>query len=150
MAKKVTSKKTRKINFARKNKRPLIVLVAALFVATGIAAAMQAYAYPDSVRICYSNDSTSIHYIELNRTDSGWRTLLYRGGCASIWNKDGQARVYLPYRSGLDVSAENIKSYRKKADGGSYGPCYATGTNSNPFNVGRVYYKVYKRANCAT
>jgi hypothetical protein len=152
MAKKAIAKETKKINFASQNKKPLLVLVATLFIAIGVAAALQVQARPAYVKVCYSEDSTSTQPIEARITSTvKWWDSLDIGECGSVKNSSTEARVWIPYMNdeGKPDSNLNLKSYQVKKDGGSYGPCHAAGVTSNPPDVAKAYYKTYKKADCA-
>jgi hypothetical protein len=153
MPKNTVSKKTKKISFASQNKKPLLVLVAVLFIAIGIVAVVQSHAASSSISICNSSDSYSrtkiSPYVTPYPTD---KSSIDRGQCSSKSNGSGQARVRVPLVKD-DNNGYNLKSYRIKPNGGSYGPCHNVDvtngyTTSNPEDVSLIYYKTYQHQDC--
>jgi hypothetical protein len=142
-----SKKSTKKISFASKNKKALIVLVAALFVAVGIAGVMQTYALTN-IKIC--NSSASAAKIEAYKTDWSWHKTLSPNYCSSWVNNTGSnpVRVDVEY----DFGGVDVDSYKLGRIGSGYGPCHTNSENSasNPPDDASqgVRYRNYRGGSC--
>jgi hypothetical protein len=150
MPKASTSKKTKKIKSASLSKKPLLVLVAVLFIAIGIAAVIQTSAYAGYTKICNSNGSYAPIKVYDKDTPTTDKQTLWWDQCTSggWYNGNDDLRVDVnPEGHGLDVG-----SYKLGVIGSAtgYGDCHKNSENnaSNPPQADAVRYRNYHGLSC--